>query len=716
MKPHRWIGALIWMASACLLHRPTVAAPLTTAFTYQGRLVSTNQAAPGSYDLRFRLWDADISGTQVLGDRFASNVVVGADGLFAAMVDFGSIFQGSSYWLETAVATNHSASFSLLAPRLPLTAMPYALYARNAGTATTASNVTGMIASSQLPANVARLDANQTFTGQNTFTANVGIGTTGAATDLEIFRPTVSGPTLRLTGSGGGGAQAKLDLATYNPGGNAPSARIEATDDGSWSAHVDVLTKQPGDNPNPLVSRLRVHGNGNVGIGTTNPREKLDVLGKILWGDVNVLGDDQGGSIEIGDSSSSNKVPYIDFHYGIGGVQDYNVRLINDADGRLTMVGNLNVTGALQGNGSGLTSINPNSHNHDNTYWKLAGNSGTSSNLAFLGTTDNAPLEFRVNGQSALRIVPTTSVPNLVGGLNAFHPTQITSGVRGAVVAGGGAPAGGVTGFGAGDFHQVTDSDGTIGGGFGNRAGNNSGTVDDAAFATVAGGVFNSAANYGAAVGGGDGNFAGGARATVPGGFGNTAAGDLSFAAGFRAKANHTGAFVWADSNNFDFASTTNNQFFARATGGARFVTAIDGSGNPTAGPKLSPGDNAWGVISDRNAKKNFQPVDGQAVVAQLAEVPITRWNYKSEPDNAVPHMGPTAQAFKAAFYPGRDDKSITTQEVDGVALAAIQGLYSLLKEKDAQLEAQARDLRELRERLAAVEKATQALSRVPGN
>jgi hypothetical protein len=29
------------------------------------------------------------------------------------------------------------------------------------------------------------------------------------------------------------------------------------------------------------------------------------------------------------------------------------------------------------------------------------------------------------------------------------------------------------------------------------------------------------------------------------------------------------------------------------------------------------------------------------------------------------------AQDFKAAFYPARDDKSITTQEADGVALAA---------------------------------------------
>jgi len=35
------------------------------------------------------------------------------------------------------------------------------------------------------------------------------------------------------------------------------------------------------------------------------------------------------------------------------------------------------------------------------------------------------------------------------------------------------------------------------------------------------------------------------------------------------------------------------------------------------------------------------------------------------------------AQDFKAAFYPGRDHKSISTLEFDGVELAAIQAFQS---------------------------------------
>jgi len=54
----------------------------------------------------------------------------------------------------------------------------------------------------------------------------------------------------------------------------------------------------------------------------------------------------------------------------------------------------------------------------------------------------------------------------------------------------------------------------------------------------------------------------------VGGGRNNTAAGQYSFAAGQRAKANHSGSFVWADNTVADFASSNPNQFCVRAYGG----------------------------------------------------------------------------------------------------------------------------------------------------
>jgi hypothetical protein len=103
-------------------------------------------------------------------------------------------------------------------------------------------------------------------------------------------------------------------------------------------------------------------------------------------------------------------------------------------------------------------------------------------------------------------------------------------------------------------------------------------------------------------------------------------------------------------------------------------------------------------VISDRNAKKNFKPVDTVAVLEKLAAIPIERWNYQWEKDSDVPHLGPMAQDFKGAFYPGRDDKTISMLEFDGVALAAIQGLNQKLDEKDSEIQTLKQSVAELKQ------------------
>lgn len=156
----------------------------------------------------------------------------------------------------------------------------------------------------------------------------------------------------------------------------------------------------------------------------------------------------------------------------------------------------------------------------------------------------------------------------------------------------------------------------------------------------------------------------------------------MALAAGHRAKANHTGSLVWGDANSSDVASTNANSVTFRASGGYRLFSNAGAS----AGVFLAPGGNAWASISDRNVKKNFTPVSGEEVLEQLAVLPVQRWNYQWETDDAVPHLGPMAQDFKAAFFPGRDDTSITTQEADGVALAAIQGLNLKLEKTRAEL------------------------------
>jgi len=92
-----------------------------------------------------------------------------------------------------------------------------------------------------------------------------------------------------------------------------------------------------------------------------------------------------------------------------------------------------------------------------------------------------------------------------------------------------------------------------------------------------------------------------------------------------------------------------------------------------------------WTNASDRGLKENFSPVDPQSVLESVAALPLATWNYIKE-SNAVRHLGPVAQDFHAAFGLGADDRSITTVDADGVALAAIQGLYAIVQEKDCEI------------------------------
>ena len=56
------------------------------------------------------------------------------------------------------------------------------------------------------------------------------------------------------------------------------------------------------------------------------------------------------------------------------------------------------------------------------------------------------------------------------------------------------------------------------------------------------------------------------------------------------------------------------------------------------------------------------------------------------EPET-VKHFGPTAEDFHAAFQLGQSSETIGTVDADGVALAAIQGLYELVQDLQAENE-----------------------------
>src|ERR1017187_8964403 len=77
-----------------------VAAPLGTAFNYQGRLQQSGNPANGLFDFQFSLWDDAGSGTLV-GRTQAGTRLSGQHGLIGAQLTFGpGPFNGSARWLE----------------------------------------------------------------------------------------------------------------------------------------------------------------------------------------------------------------------------------------------------------------------------------------------------------------------------------------------------------------------------------------------------------------------------------------------------------------------------------------------------------------------------------------------------------------------------------------------------------------------------------------
>ena len=163
-------------------------------------------------------------------------------------------------------------------------------------------------------------------------------------------------------------------------------------------------------------------------------------------------------------------------------------------------------------------------HNHDSAYPKIGGNPLLP--LLTLGTTDFAPLEFKVNNSRVLRLEPTGASPNIIGGYNGNSVGNVGHGVVGATISGGGkAPS----------PNRVTEDFATIGGGLNNVSSNYAATVGGGSqnisgggSSTVSGGLENTSSGGSSAVGGGYRNTSSGNYATVGGGIMNTSSGDYA--------------------------------------------------------------------------------------------------------------------------------------------------------------------------------------------
>ena len=135
-----------FLSIAIIAFAASAATAQTSAFTYQGKLTDAGLPANGSYDLSFRLFNAQSGGSQVGTDQVKEDVTVTA-GIFTVVLDFGTspFTSNSGSYLEISVRPGSSTgAFTALNPRQPITSSPYAVQTIRADSAALADNANAL--------------------------------------------------------------------------------------------------------------------------------------------------------------------------------------------------------------------------------------------------------------------------------------------------------------------------------------------------------------------------------------------------------------------------------------------------------------------------------------------------------------------------------------------------------------------------------------------
>jgi hypothetical protein len=460
---------------------------------------------------------------------------------------------------------------------------------------------------------------------------------------------------------------------------------------------------------------------------------------------------DNGSGYVVMDNSQLLSVPYALYSLKSGvPAGSISMNDLMDADTTGTQVGK-----TLKWNG--INWVPANDNNSDTalysyncigsaTDWHVTGNTATATD--FLGTTNASDLVIKTNSTERMRITSAGKVG--VGTATPSASVHIVG--NDGFISQGTFGSGTVMNPGAGDFMywyprkaafragralSPAWNDTYVGNysfatGYSSRAtgvgsvatGQNSYATDSCG---VAMGYFCSSQNKFAIAFGNNANATGQysvsiGRAPLASGFGaaavgyhTVAAGDYSTALGYYSTAWGTnsivlgtetsddtlsGCFVWADNTDYYTATlppvknTANNQFMAKASGGFVFYS------NPamTAGVTLPSGSGSWLSISDKNKKEHFKSVSGEYILSKIAKLDIPSWNYKAQSPN-IRHIGPMAQDLYAALHFGESDTTITTTDIDGINMLAVQALA----ERTKQLKQKATEIDQLKAEITAL-------------
>ena len=285
------------------------------AMTYQGFLVDANgnplaPSSPANYPVIFRIFQTAAGGASLWSEQ---QIVTVDKGNFSVILSEGSAVGAEPKpLLSTVLSTNGADRYiqisvtigtttSDMLPRLRLLPSPYAFLATSANnlvspagvpviryansrvevtgdiaasgvisgngaglTGLTAGQVTGVFADNQFPANVARRDVGNAFTGNQSINGTLGVGTVFGTFPLTIGNQTL-GDKISLFGQSGN---------SYGFGIQGGLLQIHSADAASDIAFGYGSSAA-------MTETMRIKGNGNVGIGLNNPGAKLTVNGGV---------------------------------------------------------------------------------------------------------------------------------------------------------------------------------------------------------------------------------------------------------------------------------------------------------------------------------------------------------------------------------------------------------------------------------------------------
>ena len=295
------------------------AVSMDKVITYQGRLIDANNQADDLYDFQFKLFD-DPNVTFGNGGVGRTLYVIGVDvidGYFKAPLYFGddpNIFNGDPRWLEIAVRPHDdsplppgkgepvpgadiyieqdedsydawdlivtylpksvaegSSEYTILSPRQPITPTPYAIYAQTAGGGLCSCDCDGT------PNYIAKFtdtnDLGDSVIYEDSVTRNIGIDASDPQEKLDVDgNVIVRGKALKVIG----GPDSYIQVGTPQLGyGTTFSYESDPT-----SGMFDTYIKNPcgkGVGCDLIID----FPFGNVGIGTNNPKTKLEINGSM---------------------------------------------------------------------------------------------------------------------------------------------------------------------------------------------------------------------------------------------------------------------------------------------------------------------------------------------------------------------------------------------------------------------------------------------------